>query len=173
MNCAASRLRARSSLCRRIETGDRHPNFRFQFSDSREDMRPHSRGAMRPRFGRICCPSQNRGRRESRVPIAPMGPVQQKARGTTGSTGITPAFPAQWFTAYFVLPGDRAFLPPSLRRSSPQSLAQHRGARTTRLRRPLEPRSSVVTPASTASHRNVRDDRDPPLSWVRRAEFKQ
>ena len=25
------------------------------------------------------------------------------------------------------------------------------------------PRSSVVAPASTASHRNVRDDRDPPL----------
>jgi hypothetical protein len=28
-----------------------------------------------------------------------------------------------------------------------------------------------VTSASTASHRNVRDDRDPPLSWVRRAEL--
>ena len=26
-----------------------------------------------------------------------------------------------------------------------------------------EPRSSVVAPASIASHRNVRDDRDPPL----------
>jgi len=45
-----------------------------------------------------------RGRRESRVPIAPMGPVQKKHGGrTTGSTGITPAFPAQWFTAYSAL----------------------------------------------------------------------
>ena len=35
------------------------------------------------------------------MPIAPMGPVQRKHGGrTTGSTGITPAFPAQWFTAY-------------------------------------------------------------------------
>jgi hypothetical protein len=59
-----------------------------------------------------------RGRRESRVPIAPMGPVQKKHGGrTTGSTGITPAFPAQWFTAYNALPGDRAFLPPSSLRS--------------------------------------------------------
>ncbi|WP_207234477.1 hypothetical protein, partial [Bradyrhizobium sp. Leo170] len=31
------------------------------------------------------------------------------------------------------------------------------------LRRPLMLRSSIATPASTASHRNVRDDRDPPL----------
>src|SRR5882672_12912163 len=76
-----------------------------------------------------------------------------------------PAFPAQWFTAYFALsPVSRALLPPSLRRSSPQSLAPASGARTTRLRRPLESRSSVATFASTASHRTFVTTRDPPLS---------
>jgi hypothetical protein len=40
----------------------------------------------------------------------------------------------------------------------------------TRLRRPQASCSSFVTLASTASHRNVRDDRDPPLMWVRRAD---
>jgi hypothetical protein len=29
----------------------------------------------------------------------------------------------------------------------------------------------LALPASTASHRNVRDDREPPLIRVRRAEF--
>ena len=52
-----------------------------------------------------------RGRGESRVPIAPMGPVQKKHGGrTTGSTGITPAFPAQWFTAYNVISPVTGFL---------------------------------------------------------------
>ncbi len=47
------------------------------------------------------------------------------------------------FTAYFVLsPVSRALLPPSLRRSTPPSLAPASGARTTRLRRPRQPRSS-------------------------------
>ena len=63
-----------------------------------------SRSAESARVVGINCPPQNRGRRESRVPIAPMGPVQKKHGGrTTGSTGITPAFPAQWFTAYSAL----------------------------------------------------------------------
>jgi hypothetical protein len=67
------------------------------------------------------------------------------------------------------LPGDRAFLPPSLRNVSCKAWRQHRGARTTRLRRPPHARSSVAHSASTASHRNVRDDREPPLIRVRRA----
>src|ERR1700749_1131206 len=69
------------------------------------------------------------------------------------------------FTTYFAIsPVSRALLPPSLRRYSPQSLAPGSGARTTRLRRPLESRSSVATFASTASHRAFVTTRDPPLS---------
>src|SRR5674476_1018906 len=101
-----------------------------------------------------------------------MGPVQKKHGGrTTGSTGITPAFPAQWFTAYSALsPVTGLVCHRHFADHLRHAYRQRRGARTTLLRRPPEPRSSVVAPASTASHRNVRDDRDPPLIWVRRAE---
>jgi len=43
-----------------------HSNFK-----QRKDMRPHSRGAMRPRFASTSPSFQERGRRESRMPIAP------------------------------------------------------------------------------------------------------
>jgi hypothetical protein len=92
---------------------------------------------------------------------------------TTGSTGSTGLPCAMVYGLLRALPGDRAFLPPSPPGNCfPGTLRQHRGARTTRLRRPRPPRSSVVASASIASHRNARDDRDPPLIWVRRAESK-
>ena len=70
------------------------------------------------------------------------------------------------FTAYFVIsPVSRALLPPSPTRNLfLKNLAPASGARTTRLRRPLEPRSSVAAFASTASHRAFMTTRDPPLS---------
>ena len=49
--------------------------------NQRKDVSLHSRGALRPRFALASALSLNRGRRESRVPVAPVGPVQQKARG--------------------------------------------------------------------------------------------
>ena len=60
-------------------------------------------------------PSLNRGRRENRVPIAPMVPVQKKhGRQNHRLNRITPVFPAQWLYGLLrTLPGDRAFLPPS------------------------------------------------------------
>jgi hypothetical protein len=82
--------------------------------------------------------------------------------------------------------GDRAFLPPSPARRGTRLRElerQRRGVRTTRLRRPQRVRFVPRTATSTASHRNVRDDRDPPLIrgetggvkaliWVRReAEY--
>ena len=74
-------------------------------------MPSHSRGALRPSFARSFLTLMIRGRGEDRVPIAPMGPVQKKHGGrTTGSTGITPAFPAQWFTAYTALSPVTGFL---------------------------------------------------------------
>ena len=58
------------------------------------------------------------GRREGRVPAAPVAPGREKKHGagTTGEGGITPAFPAQWFTAYFALsPGTGLVCPRHLR----------------------------------------------------------
>ena len=91
--------------------------------------------------------------------------IGKNAHEHTGSAeAIRPSL-RNGFTAYFALsPVSRALLPPSLRRSSPQSLAPASGARTTRLHRPLESRSSVATFASTASHRTFVTTRDPPLS---------
>jgi hypothetical protein len=91
--------------------------------------------------------------------------LAENAHEHTGSAeAIRPSL-RNGFTAYNAIsPVSRALLPPSLRRSSPPSLAPASGARTTRLRRPLEPRSSVATLASTASHRTFVTTRDPPLS---------
>jgi hypothetical protein len=71
-------------------------------------------------------------------------------------------------TAYFALPSDRAFLP-----LSPVSCGTHpheldasveaSGPHNFAVRRQL--RSSFAASTSTASHRNVRDDRDPPLIY--------
>jgi hypothetical protein len=83
-----------------------------------------------------------------------------------------PAFPAQWFTAYSALsPVSRALLPPSsLRSLLLTNLTPASGARTTRLRRPFQPRSSVAAYASTASHRTFVTTAIRPSHRVRRAE---
>jgi hypothetical protein len=52
-----------------------------QISNSSEDTSAHSRGAARPSFAFGFTLFEYGGRRESRVPVAPVGPVQQKARG--------------------------------------------------------------------------------------------
>ena len=68
-------------------------------------------------------------------------------------SGSSPAFPAQWFYGLFrALPGDRAFLSPSLRKSLPANLtpASRRQDHTTSPSA-SQARSSGAT-ASTASH---------------------
>jgi hypothetical protein len=51
-----------------------------------------------PEFLRFSSPSKSRGRREGRVPTAPMARQQQKKLAAV-TTGLAepPAFPAQWF----------------------------------------------------------------------------
>ena len=57
---------------------------------------------------------QNRGRRESRMPIAPAVVRTKNARVDHRFNRITPAFPARMVYGLLrALPGDRAFLPPS------------------------------------------------------------
>jgi hypothetical protein len=59
-------------------------------------------------------PRNRRGRREGRVPTAPMVRVQQKARGRTTGTGGSSGLPcAMVLRLIRDLPGDHAWLPPS------------------------------------------------------------
>jgi hypothetical protein len=101
---------------------------------------------MRPRLW-VTFALENRGRRESRMRAAPAVScakcTKECAHEHTGSAeNIRPSL-RNGFTAYFVLSlVSRALLPPSLRRSTLQSLTPASGARTTRLRRPPKPRSS-------------------------------
>jgi hypothetical protein len=68
------------------------------------DMSSRSRGMKCPSFAFRFALSSDRGCRESRVLVAPVGPVQQKARGrTTGSTGAFRLSLRDGVTAYFVL----------------------------------------------------------------------
>jgi hypothetical protein len=68
---------------------------------------------MRPSYSNDL-PSKRRGRREGRVPTAPMVRVQQKARGrTTGESGSSGLPCAMALRLIRDLPGDHAFLPPS------------------------------------------------------------
>jgi hypothetical protein len=119
---------------------------------------------------------RTRGRRESRMRAAPAvscANMHKKRTRAYRFSGGNPAFPAQWFTAYFELSPVNGFLatvaPEKLCFSG--TLRQHRGVRTTRLRRPLESRSSVATFASTASHRAFVTIASRPSHRVRRAEL--
>jgi hypothetical protein len=90
--------------------------------------------------------------------------VEKRTRAYRFS-GEHPTFPAQWFYGLFRdLPGEASSFATVASRIAPQSLAPASGARTSRLRRPLKPRSSVAALASTASHRAFVTTRDPPLS---------
>ena len=67
-------------------------------------MGSHSRGAFSPEACVNFAHFWKRGRRESRVPIAPMGPVQKKhGSRTTGEPETARLSLRDGFTAYFVL----------------------------------------------------------------------
>src|SRR5437868_5981068 len=129
----------------------------------------------RPSDAILCPHPRNRGRRESRVPTDTRGLVCKIAhcRRTRAYrfSRNSPAFPAQWFYGLFrALPGERAFLPPSLancstsltpasRRqdhtTSPYALAFSSG-----VKKRLTPKRP---PHSGPTHR---DDRETPLGWA-------
>jgi hypothetical protein len=117
-------------------------------------MGPHSHGMKCLSLARSWTPLKTEGAGKAGRRSHPWVPCNKKHGGrTTGSTGITPAFPAQWFTAYFVLsPVTGLFCHRHPREACfSRTWRQHRGARTTRLRRPLAPRASGMALASTAS----------------------
>jgi hypothetical protein len=68
-----------------------------------DDTTSRSRGAWRPSFF-IDLALRNRGRREDRVPFAPMVRVQQKKHAAEPQVRAEqPAFPAQWCYGLYVL----------------------------------------------------------------------
>ena len=140
--------------------------------------------------------SPPRGRGECRVPAAPAAPCARVESTGVEATGTpeSPGIPARnGFNGFLrALPGDEFLLPPSpcgLRfvqarsgRRASADLTPTTGARTTRLRRTHQRRSSCVPsmthgkpalPSQSRARRcrvhripsRVRDDRDTPLEW--------
>jgi hypothetical protein len=109
---------------------------------------------MRPRLAAVLPSLRTEGAGKAGCRLHPRS-CDKNARVDHRFNRITPAFPAQWFTAYFVLsPVSRALLPPSPCGSqmhpgpgrvdaSPQNLTPASGVRTTRLRRPRPPPPKV------------------------------
>jgi len=102
---------------------------------------------------------KERGRREDRVLAAPAVSCAVAHKGRAHEhTGSAEAFRPSLrsgFTAYFVLSpvnGSFATVAPE-KLASQRTWRQHRGVRTTRLRRTLHAPSSFARFASTASHR--------------------
>ena len=146
--------------------------IQFNFQTSEIDIRPHSRGAMRPRFANKSCPVKIRGRGEAGRLMHPQPRMQIKIayeRSHHRFTGNDPAFPAQWFTAYSVISPAIRFLTPSLadlrqldaaaEASGPHALAVRKNAPSSMA--PL--RVHRILP-------RVCDDLEPPLQWDRTGE---
>ena len=164
--------------------------FPHLISNQREDVTPHSRGMMCPSFYKFFGPKNEaagdpqgraqgdpkrdagrsqEGRREDRVHAAPAVSCARWIEGRTRAyrfSGGNPAFPARWcYGLLRALPGDRAFLPPSLPRSlllkslTPASRCQNHTTSPSAsgcVRLSQAPRPPHPAP-------NVRDDRDTPL----------
>jgi len=115
-------------------------------SENRRRRRPSSEGA-----GKTGCALHPR----SRVPMH----IAKRTRAYRFS-GSSPAFPVQWFYDLLrALPGETRLVCHRRRADTSAQLdTSHWGVRTTRLRRPLQPRSSVAALASTAPRPNVSDD---------------
>ena len=149
--------RRRSGVVRSFRVPQR---FRHISAISRRRSRPS-----------CCClwPSKERGRREGRVPTAPMVRVQQKARGRTTGTGGSSGLPcAMVLRLIRALPGDHSLVATVASQIVSARLSACVGApgphdfavRTNAARRAIialgDVRPSHPVP-------NVRDDREPPL----------
>ena len=95
-------MRATPWLIRAAGFGNTDSNIK-----QREDVRPHSRGAMRPSFASIVTlQKEQEGAGKAGCALHPRSRVHECTKKRTRayrSSGGNPAFPAQWVTAYFVL----------------------------------------------------------------------
>jgi hypothetical protein len=117
----------------------------------------------RPSFANLFAPKRE-GAGKTGCALHPRSRVQRQTKNAHEHTGSAEAVRPSLrngFTAYFVLSPARPglFATVALKKRASQELdTSHWGVRTTRLRRPLQPRSSVVATASTAPRPNVSDD---------------
>ena len=141
------------------------------------DMNSRSRGAMRPSFASIVTlQKEQEGAGKAGCALHPRSRVHECTKKRTRayrSSGGNPTFPAQWFTAYFVLssvtglschrrPQDISReLGASVGASGPHGFAVRVGSR-----------SSLATLRVHCIPPRVRDDRDPPLSSGETRGFK-
>jgi len=130
----------------------------------------HTTATPRRKLRPSCChryPPRSKGRGECRVPAAPVASRGKNKNHTsvvtTGKAGITRHSRTRMvLTVSFVLPGDRAFLPPSHADCSAHlTPASGRQDHTTSLSAGWRVRQRAA--ASTASLPYVRDDRETPL----------
>ena len=99
--------------------------------------------------------------------------IKKSAHEHTGSAETLRPSLRNGFTAYFVLsPVNGSFATVARKNYFSRTWRQHRGARTTRLRRPPKPRSSVEAFRVHRIPPHVRDDREPPLSSGETGEVK-
>ena len=125
---------------------------------------------MRPSFASSWCPLRSvEGAGKTGCLLHPRSRVRFALKNMHTSiqgSGSIPAFPAQWLYGLLrALPGERLFcLRRHRRRELPAQLRrQHRGARTTRLRRTLQARTSMRALSVHRISPHVRDDREAPL----------
>jgi hypothetical protein len=107
-----------------------HPTRDSNFKQ-RKDMRPHSRGALRPSFASIVTPRKQEGAGKAGCALHPRSRVQlllaENAHEHTGSAEAVRPSLRNGFTAYNALSSvSRTLLPPSLRRSLRQAWRQRR-----------------------------------------------
>ena len=147
-----------------------------QATDSNFKQRPcsdtasRSRRAPRPSFAATLPPSSSEGAGNAGRPMRPIaacaGVVVERTRVSQVTPAKHPAFPAQWFTAYFVLfPAIGLFCHRHRRKLVFADLtpASRRQNHTT-----WPSASSALVSSTVGVHRippRVRDDRDTPLGW--------
>src|SRR5258708_3153192 len=130
---------------------------------------------MRPRFSENLRPLKTEGAGKTGCALHPRSRVQYVHKNA--HTSIQVQRRASGLPCAMVLrlitrsPRRPALLPPSSLRSLLLKNLTPASGRQDHTTSPSASATFVfVTSPSTASHRNVRDDRDPPLMWVRRAE---
>jgi hypothetical protein len=140
-----------------------------------QDVRSRSRDTRRPRDARAMSLLPIRGRREDRVSADTHGPRAIKKHAAEPQVGRVTGLPcAMVLRLIRDLPGDRAFLPPSLAHAH-CALCELSASIGAPGPHDFAVRGSFIRPRNTApeplrpSHPapNVRDDRETPLMWER------
>jgi hypothetical protein len=143
------------------------------------DTSLRSRGTTCPSCWKLTALEIRRGRREGRVPTAPMVRVQQKHAAEPQVQADHPAFPAQWFYGLYVLSSVTiAWLPPSaaglFETSELSACIGAPGPHDFAVRTNAARRAIFALGDVRPSHPipNVRDDREPPLLGNETSERK-